>query len=492
MKHNINAEEVIARYKSGMSIYQVAKKLGIGKSTAHRILKENNIPTNKKQKKKRQNAQQICDYYVAGNSAIKTAVEFGVSPSEIYRILKCNDIKSRSLAEAEKVSQPSRYISKSRSQSVDEEWLRIRFVDQKMTCGEISDKYGINISTLNYYKRKFGIKRPPEQKAIIQSRISKRLWKDDNYKNQMSLAIASTQKVSVIQEALYSMLDDLQVAYYREYNDKEDDVQCRIGPYSFDCVVPRDNRPTLLIEVQGEYWHSLKRTIEKDVQKASYISNNFQGQYELKYIWEHEFSNKNHVLTSIKHWLGLEQPILIDFDFADLQIRKSPRSDYKLLLSKYHYLANAGRGGISYGAYLGDKLIAVCIFSPPIRQNVDDSQNTRELSRFCINPSYQKKNFASWFISRCIKKLPKQYSKVTAYSDTTFEHYGTIYLAANFKQVSTIKPDYWYSSPKEWIMHKRTLYGRAKAMAMTEKEYATKHSYKKVYGKEKLKFLYER
>ena len=41
-------------------------------------------------------------------------------------------------------------------------------------------------------------------------------------------------------------------------------------------------------------------------------------------------------------------------------------------------------------------------------------------------------------------------------------------------------------------MHKRTLYGKAKAMSMTEKEYATKHSYKKIYGKEKLKFVYDR
>jgi len=41
-------------------------------------------------------------------------------------------------------------------------------------------------------------------------------------------------------------------------------------------------------------------------------------------------------------------------------------------------------------------------------------------------------------------------------------------------------------------MHKKTLYNHAKKMGMKEKEYAELNSYKKVYGQEKLRFVFER
>ena len=65
------------------------------------------------------------------------------------------------------------------------------------------------------------------------------------------------------------------VKYYRERCDGNDDPQCTIGPYSFDCLIPRDNKPGILIECQGDYWHSMERAIRCDAAKASYIANNF-------------------------------------------------------------------------------------------------------------------------------------------------------------------------------------------------------------------------
>ena len=81
---------------------------------------------------------------------------------------------------------------------------------------------------------------------------------------------------------------------------------------------------------------------------------------------------------------------------------------------------------------------------------------------------------------------------ITAYSDTTFDHDGIIYKATNFELISTVRPDYWYRKPDGWVMHKRTLYGKAKSLKMTESEYAHKYGYYKVWGKEKLKFALKR
>lgn len=324
------------------------------------------------------------------------------------------------------------------------------------------------------------------------SKISRELWCRPEYRAKVEM----THHVSSIQEVLYSILSDLGVEYYREYADATPDPQCVIGPYTFDCVVPRNNQPDLLIECQGEYWHAKEEIVTRDRAKASYINNNFPGQYEVKYLWEHEFYNENKIIELLKYWLDITQIGSIEFDLSRLKVKSCPASDYKLLLSKYHYLPNAGRGGIAYGAYLEDKLAAVCVFSPLGRQNIKipskySMSQCRELSRLCIHPRYQKKNLASWFVSRCLKALDKKYKFIISYCDTTFNHNGATYKACNFKLDGEVKPDYWYVSEDGWVMHKRTLYGRAIRMGMKEREYAEVNGYKKVWGKKKLRFIYD-
>jgi len=329
------------------------------------------------------------------------------------------------------------------------------------------------------------------------------VWKDPKFKEKMArIRVNQQSKISSIQKTLYSILDDLGVKYYREYEKsetRETDPECQIGPHPFDCMIPRENKPDLLVECQGDYWHSIAKAISHDRAKATYIANNFSDQYELKCIWEHEFANKNKIIELLKYWLGITQLELIDFDFENVEIRDCPAKDYKLLLSKYHYLSSAGRGGMahgSFGAYLADELIAVCVFSPLIRQNINidgyEQSEVRELSRLCIHPRHQKKNFASWFVSRCIKQLDDKYKCIISYCDTTFNHDGATYKACNFIQDKEIRPDYWYVLDDGWVMHKKTLYNHARQLGFTEKEFAHKHGYKRVYGHKKLRFIYER
>lgn len=310
-------------------------------------------------------------------------------------------------------------------------------------------------------------------------------WSDGNFREKMKDVIDNMPKVSSQQEILYSILDDLDIEYFRERNGKNDDPECRIGPYSFDCVIPYGDK-TILIEVQGEYWHSKKENSIRDAKKLSYINNNFPN-HEVKYIWDHEFLSKDRVIETIKYWLNINKINKVDFEFDDIIIKKAESKEYKPLLSKYHYLNNAGRGGIAIGAYHDKKLIAVCIFSPMIRYNIDN--NAKELSRMCIHPSYQKKNFGSWFISRSLNLVKRTgVIKVISYCDTTYNHDGSVYRASNFRLVGEISPDYWYVDDKGWIMHKKTLYNRAIKMNMKEKDYANKHNLVRVFGKIKLKF----
>lgn len=335
----------------------------------------------------------------------------------------------------------------------------------------------------------------PEVRSKI-ALATKQRWEDADYRELMAKIREAQPRVSSIQTILYDILDDLNIKYYREYHNKPADEQCTIGPYNFDCVIPRDGQKSLIIECHGDYWHSLEKSIRVDKAKSTYIARYCSDTHELKCVWEHEFGCKEKIVELIKYWLGICELERTDFNFNDLVIKKPEATEYRLLLSKYHYLANAGRGGIVHGAYLGDILIAVCVFSPPVRQNIDTREfslkESVELSRLCIHPRYQKHNLASWFVSRCLKLLDSKYKLIISYCDTTFNHDGATYKALNFKQDKVVRSDYWYADQSGWVMHKKTLYGKAVRLSMTEAEYADKFGYKKVFGTEKLRFIMER
>lgn len=415
---------------------------------------------------------------------------------------------------------------KMRSKLDDDETIeKIRQMRSKHSLQEIANLIGSSISAVERICKKYDIKLPIDYNSIQSDRIkaawtdekrkeaalrsaklispelrkqlsegSRKLWEDGKYR-QVQAIRRSTQSwsVSSIQKILYSLLDDLGVVYYREYDDKPNDPETVIGPYCFDCVIPRSNKSTLLIECHGDYWHSLDKAIVKDKQKSAFINNNFNGQYELKCIWEHEFKCQNKVSELLKYWLGITDFQTADFNFRDVTIKEVTVKTANTLLDKYHYLSGCGRGGILYGAFINGKLIAVCAFSTLIRQNLPyDRESSRELSRFCIHPSYQKKNFGSWLISRCMKMLPKHIKTIISYCDTTFNHNGALYRSSNFILDGVVASDYWYVDANKWVMHKKTLYGHAKKMSMTENAFAEKNGYKRVYGSEKLRFIYKR
>lgn len=318
-------------------------------------------------------------------------------------------------------------------------------------------------------------------------------WEDEEHRQKMAEIRQNQPRVSSIQTILYSILDDLGIKHYREYQDKPADKECLIGPYSVDCVIPLQNK-SLVVECHGDYWHGSPQQSLRDRQKATYIHS--LGDYELKVLWEHEFYCKDKIVETLKYWLGIHDIGCIDYKLTDLTIRHCPPIDYRQLLGKYHYLPNAGRGGIAYGAYLGDELIAVCIFSPPVRQNIKTHgyhlHEMCELSRLCVHPKYRKKNMLSWFVSKCISLLDNKLKLIVSYSDTTYNHTGAIYKACNFELDGEIRPDYWYVDKNGWAMHKRTLFGRASKMSMAESEFAQQYNYKKVYGSHKLRFIYKR
>lgn len=318
---------------------------------------------------------------------------------------------------------------------------------------------------------------------------SQKLWENNEFKEKMAEARSNVSPISKPEKIFKSILNDLCIEHKQQF---------RVGFYTFDFMIPRENKPNLLIEIQGDYWHSLPNIRHKDKRKESYITNNFTHNYELKQIWEHELCTKDRIIWLLKYWTDISI-ITKDFNFNSVSIKKTNKDDAKKFLYRYHYIGKLGNNSSPYGAYIDDKLIAICSFSSITRKESAErlgleSRELRELSRLCIHPQYQKKNFASWLISRCIKLIKNEYPHLKcliSFADTTFNHNGTIYKASNWVYDGKTAPSYWYVDRDGYVMHKKTLYNRALSAKMKEKEFADKFGYTKVHGKEKCRFIYK-
>lgn len=319
--------------------------------------------------------------------------------------------------------------------------------------------------------------------SIRDSLIKK--WELEEYKRAMAIARSKMPKYGTkIEIKLYDILKNLDVKYEKQYP---------LGFYVFDCFLPDYN---ILIECNGDYWHNLSATRRNDKSKSTYIEKYFP-KIKLYYIWEHEFKCHDRVTELIKYWTGTNEN-LVDFDFMEVKMMEINKPDeYKTFLGNYHYLQSAGSPIHKYGFYYNDKLIAVCLYAyltrkeSAIRLKVA-YKDVLELTRLCIHPGYQKKNFASWIISKTIREVKnlKKYQVLISFADKTFNHDGVVYKASNWTLDGIVPASYWYIDRDGFVMNKKTLYNHARSLKMKEGRFAEIYGYSKIKGSIKQRFIY--
>jgi len=336
------------------------------------------------------------------------------------------------------------------------------------------------------------------------SERAKKLWQDPVYRSNIikvldkaRLSSISNNHISGLQITLYSILDDLGVQYYKE------GPKTIVGPivtkngrfdgYSFDCLVTHKDKK-LYIECNGEYWHKDKSA--KDIAKSTFL-HNYVPESELLVLWEFEFRSIDRIRKILTQKLGIEKTPIQSFSFNEVQIIPviEVNEEFRNLLSKYHYLANIGRyGSYRYAAILNNKIIAAAVYSTLTRKESAARHNLLpkemlELSRFCIHPEYQMKNFASWFLSRSLKLIPKgKIKRIITFADTTFGHVGTIYKATNWVYDGETDPDYWYIDKLGCRYHKKTIWDQACKFNKSEMEYASSIGLIRMMGKKKIRY----
>ena len=114
---------------------------------------------------------------------------------------------------------------------------------------------------------------------------------------------------------------------------------------------------------------------------------------------------------------------------------------------KKHYAKTIPSIMYCFGLYEGSKLIAVCSWgNGSINLSgsiVKKHQNIKhfELNRLVAHKL--QKNALSYFVSRCIKMMPKP-SILVSYADANQKHHGYIYQATNWLYTGLTKPEKRY------------------------------------------------
>jgi len=242
------------------------------------------------------------------------------------------------------------------------------------------------------------------------------------------------------------------------------------------------NGDFLIVEVKA-YWYAMK---PKEHLK---ISAGFAKYADKFIVVKKDFSE---IMDRIEQIFSPQ-----DFEFKDLALKEIESDAYVNFYDAFHYKGSGGRRGITFGAFLKDRLIAAATISSVTRAEIAEKQglsqsDMRELVRFCIHPEFHKRNFATWLLSRVVdryKQLNPHIRMLVSFADTTQGHIGTIYKAANWNYDGVTAPSYHYEDKNGGVIHKKTVYDRAGKEGMSERDYAIRTELRKVPELAKMRFL---
>lgn len=258
---------------------------------------------------------------------------------------------------------------------------------------------------------------------------------------------------------------------------------------------------------QIECMNILEKMIAKEVglsingskKRSTGVSLRWNGNKQIKKLGEWLYSDANIYMERKKDRFDALNGGC-DFEFNQVVIIDGiSDSDYVPFYDKYHYMGTGGRRGLTIGAMLDSKLIASCTFGPITRKEIAirkgvDSKEMRELVRFCIHPNYHKKNFASWFMGKCIKLFRKNYKDVTmlvSFADSTEGHEGIIYKATNWEYDGITGKSYHYENEDGKKIHKKTVFDTAKKLGMKEVAYYKENGLTKVKHEPKHRYFFK-
>jgi len=509
---------IIDLYNNNTSIAKISKQIGISAPTVSKILKLANIEIKKHNYCKIDlDVSELNRLYTSGKTTYELASMFKCSDETIRKhIIEIKPINDRNKRSSESILKIKNTCSKLWKNH--EYKLKVTTATQKQEYKDalsVAGKANYSSGLGNWIKQ-------IENKLVISANV-KELWRSDEYRNKQEkwyqyrtelasqaskLALEDPIKrrewirklrkssssrlinngwVSSTQKQLYYILSASNIDYHEEGHDTQ------IGPfYVVDCVIPKQQSmlKPLIVEVQGEYWHSLPHVALKDRQKETYVRNHTD--FDLLKLEELELSSYSQVAGKLAQY-----GILLESDrcaVKDLQIKQINESEAQMFYSIFHYSCSVRKGATTFGAYLNDKLVATISYTYPIRTESAtrlgyELKEVMEISRLARKTNLICKNLASYLIASTRTKLKDDVKCVISFSDNAYGHLGTVYKASGFVNDGETGLDYFYLS-MFGRYHKKTIWDKSKRMRLSESEYAIKHGLLKINGPSKTRWVY--
>ena len=127
-----------------------------------------------------------------------------------------------------------------------------------------------------------------------------------------------------------------------------------------------------------------------------------------------------------------------------LTVKQIQSKETHYFILNCHYAKRLPSISFAYGLFEQDTLIGICTFGSPASASlcvglmgVEHRSLVIELNRLYL--VHNRKNEASFFVSKCLTMLPKP-KAVVSYSDHAQNHQGIVYQACNFLFTGTTKP----------------------------------------------------
>lgn len=162
-----------------------------------------------------------------------------------------------------------------RSKRSKEMWNKKEFRDKLLNIMQSPEHKKLKSEIMTPEKREFN------RQLMIE------LWADESYREKMANTAFWSPQPSKLQRKLIPILKSFNIRWEEEH---------LIKFWHFDYYLPDLG---ILIEVQGNYWHTKPEVITRDKRKRSFVQNNTK--YQLIEIWENEFKNNKTLTEKIKN-----------------------------------------------------------------------------------------------------------------------------------------------------------------------------------------------
>ena len=420
-----------------LSIAKISDIYNVSAQTIHTYLKKHDIkprnPSEARLKGKtlptKESLEQL--YITQMLTTKEIANMYNVGSSTISSLLKKYDIKTRD-------SSSAKLKGKSLPTKKELEYL---YIDKKLTPQEIADRYGVSVSVIRKYVKKYNIPSRSISQAHLKGKTLPSIMELENLYVKERLSGAEIAKIygvnestihrylkrcgigvrsfniSTIEHRISDFINSVNVNFIQT-------ARTIINPYELDIYIPSHK---FAIEFNGVYWHS-EQYRDKDYHHKKYALCKEKGIF-LFQIWEDDYNrNPELVHRMIAHKLGVSKE-------QRVYARKCEIKQIATYQARCFYEQNHLQGFVSATHHIGlfhdNELVAACSFK--------NTQYGTDLVRFATAC-----HVIGGF-TKLLKYFVKTYqpSNLYTFSDNCYSD-GSLYENNGFVIDKILSPDYKY------------------------------------------------